>query len=414
MKNPKSAVVASSARPGRWSTRSPTRRQIPSRRSSSSSGRQATAELRGQKPRRPTIVRRAGSSVRPASSAAATPIADTGPSALVDPVSASSSTSIAAIDRAPARQHGGAGASQRARHRLVLVLDAVQLLAVAADEQQAVVGAHAEHQHHEDPGRVRVDGVAGLGVQVDEAGGEEVGEPDHEDRNEGDQRRPVDRTEEDQNEQDGGEQQLGVELAEDLLEVHPQPEVAGDVDLEPVAAPADHLAAFLAPVGDPVEVERDRDDGVSGVAVLRHEARRRVRLEGHLSGLGDRDRLVDLPRVLGDLLPVGLGEAAFALVDEQPDRRLAAGEALLQELLDLGRLRFRGEEARGLVGGDIRELGPHRSHHHGRDEPEKDDDPLGAAAGDEGGERGHGSDKLASATAVRSDRLSRDERHRKR
>ena len=57
--------------------------------------------LRGQKPRRPTIVSRAGSSVMPASSAHATPIADTGPSELVDPVSASSSTSIEAITVQP-------------------------------------------------------------------------------------------------------------------------------------------------------------------------------------------------------------------------------------------------------------------------------------------------------------------------
>jgi hypothetical protein len=55
----------------------------------------ATTRLRGQNPRRPKMVSSAGRSVRPASSTHATPIADTGPSALVEPLSASSSTSIA-------------------------------------------------------------------------------------------------------------------------------------------------------------------------------------------------------------------------------------------------------------------------------------------------------------------------------
>jgi hypothetical protein len=289
-------------------------------------------------------------------------------------------------DRAAARQHSGPGAAERAGHRLVLVLDPVQLLAIAADEQQAVVGAHAEHEHDEDPGRARADRVARLRVQVDEARGQLVGEPDHEDRDDGDQGRPVDRPEQDQHEEDGGEQQLGVELAEDLLEVDPQPEVAGDVDVEPVAAAADQLAGLLAPVGDLVEVERDRDDGVGGVAVLGDEPGRGVRPERHLRGLGDGDRVVDVPRVLGDPLTVRLGQPAVPPVDDQADRRLAAWEALLQEPLHLGGLGLGGKEARRLVARDIRELGAEGRHDRDRDEPQDEHDPLGAASGDEGGE----------------------------
>ena len=44
----------------------------------------------------------------------------------------------------------GRGAVQRERHRLVPVLVAAQLLPVAGDEQQGVVGAGAEHQDGQD------------------------------------------------------------------------------------------------------------------------------------------------------------------------------------------------------------------------------------------------------------------------
>ena len=55
-----------------------------------------------------------------------------------------------------------AGAVQRDGHRLVPVLVPAQLLAVARDEQQRVVGAGAEHQHGQDAGALRVDRQAGV------------------------------------------------------------------------------------------------------------------------------------------------------------------------------------------------------------------------------------------------------------
>ena len=70
------------------------RRHTPTRSLTTCSGSYATTCLRGQKPRRPPIVSIAGSSVRPAASTQATPIAATGPSDLIEPFSASSSTSI--------------------------------------------------------------------------------------------------------------------------------------------------------------------------------------------------------------------------------------------------------------------------------------------------------------------------------
>jgi hypothetical protein len=259
----------------------------------------------------------------------------------------------------------------------------MQFLAISADQQQAVVGADAEHQHDEDAGRVGVHRVARVRVEVDEPAGGLVRERDDEDRDDRDQRRTVDRAEQHQHEQHGRRQQPRVELAEDLLEVREQSEVAGHVDLEAGAAGSDDAARLLAPVGDPVEVERDRHHGVRGLAVLRHQAGRAARRERHLGGSRDRDRLVDPAGVLGDLGLVGVRQPAGAPVDDQPQAGLAAREALLEELLDARRLGLGRQEAGGLVACDVGELGAERREHREGDDPEHDDQPLGAAAGDE-------------------------------
>ena len=52
----------------------------------------------------------------------------------------------------------GGGPVQRERHRLVPVLVAAQLLAVARHQQQGVVGARPEDQHGEDALALPVDG----------------------------------------------------------------------------------------------------------------------------------------------------------------------------------------------------------------------------------------------------------------
>ena len=75
-------------------TRSPILRHSPRWTCSSASGSHSTVRRRGQNALRPPIVSSAGSSVRPAASTHATPIAETGPSELIERVSAMSSTSI--------------------------------------------------------------------------------------------------------------------------------------------------------------------------------------------------------------------------------------------------------------------------------------------------------------------------------
>ena len=70
-----------------------------------------------------------------------------GPRPAVPLTSASVRHSSAAMTVRPEAKIAGPGGAQRERHRLVLVLVAAQLLAVAGDEQQRVVGAGAEHEH---------------------------------------------------------------------------------------------------------------------------------------------------------------------------------------------------------------------------------------------------------------------------
>ena len=124
----------------------------------------------GQKIQRPKITSSAGKSVIIASSATATPIAATGPRPRGgvhlgdEQARACSATTVArAGDDRRARPVQGQ------RHRLVPVLVPAQLLAVAGDQQQGVVGARAEDQHGEDAGALPVDGQAGVpGEEVDQ------------------------------------------------------------------------------------------------------------------------------------------------------------------------------------------------------------------------------------------------------
>ena len=67
-----------------------------------------------------------------------------------------------AITVEPLAKIAGPGAVQRERHRLVPVLVAAQLLAVARDQQQGVVRPGAEDQDREDAGALRVDRQVGV------------------------------------------------------------------------------------------------------------------------------------------------------------------------------------------------------------------------------------------------------------
>ncbi len=82
--------------------------------------------------------------------------------------SAIESVSSAAITVRPEAKIAGPALRSAIAHRLVLVLVAAQLLAVARDQQQRVVGAGAEHEHGEDAAGLAVDRHARLGEQVAE------------------------------------------------------------------------------------------------------------------------------------------------------------------------------------------------------------------------------------------------------
>src|SRR5690606_14892811 len=104
-----------------------------------------------------------------------------------------------------------AGAGHRDPHGLVPVLVAVQLLAVAGDEQQRVVGADAEDQHHQHAGALRVDRQAGvLGEQVGGGLGEDGGEADRQQGQQPQERAAVGDQQQHGHHRGGGQQQCGV------------------------------------------------------------------------------------------------------------------------------------------------------------------------------------------------------------
>ena len=111
----------------------------------------------GQNARRPTTTSAAGSIVSMNVIARKMPIAPIGPSPAVPLTSASTSTSSAAITVRPENRIAGPAVLRRELHRLVLGVVPAQLLAVARDEQQRVVGAGAEHQHRQDAAGLAVD-----------------------------------------------------------------------------------------------------------------------------------------------------------------------------------------------------------------------------------------------------------------
>ena len=101
----------------------------------------------------------------------AIPIALTGPSVRLIPRSPASIASSAAITVRPLAIIAGRRERQRRARRASRDVPArAQRRAVARDEQQAVVGARAEHEHGQQRRRGAVDREPGLGEQVDHAG----------------------------------------------------------------------------------------------------------------------------------------------------------------------------------------------------------------------------------------------------
>ena len=119
-----------------------------------------------------------------------------------------------------------------------------------------------------------------------------------------------------------------------------------------------------------------------GLPTCRLRERRHRRAHQRQLLVGER---VQRLGVVGDLLPVGLGEAAVALVDDQPLRGLPAWELLVEDLDDLGRLGALGQERGRVVLGLVGELRAQGRQRREGDDPEDHDDELAAPTGDERG-----------------------------
>ena len=105
-----------------------------------------------------------------------------------------------------------------------------ELLAVAVDEQQRVVGPRAEDQDEEQHRPLGVDGdPAGLDQQVGDPARDQVGGADGEQRQQGEQRGAVDGEQEEEDEAEGRDQQRLAGLVGDLLEVGGDPAGPGHV-----------------------------------------------------------------------------------------------------------------------------------------------------------------------------------------
>ena len=87
----------------------------------------------------------------------------------------------------------------------------------------------------------------------------------------------------------------------------------------------------------------------------------------------------------GDQPLVGGGEpsASLALIDDQADSRLAGGEVVVEDVYDLGRFGALGQVGGGVVHRFVRELAAEWHQGRERDHPGEQDQPLGAAAGDD-------------------------------
>ena len=150
----------------------------------------------GQNARRPRTARTAGRSVSPAIIVIATPSASTGPAADVEAMLATRRTSMASVVVAPLERIAG-----DVRPRASAIAACVSswrrsLLPKPGDQEERVVGAGAEHEDHEQPGRLPVDRQPRPGDEdVHEAGRDRVRDGDDGERDNRNERRAVDRDE---------------------------------------------------------------------------------------------------------------------------------------------------------------------------------------------------------------------------
>jgi hypothetical protein len=164
----------------------------------------------------------------------------------------------------------------------------VELLAVAGDEQQRVVGAGTEHEHRHDRARLAVDRHAQLGDAVADRARQDLGEDDRDQRDEEEHRRPVDHDQQEDHQAERSEEQRPVDPFEDFDRVGGEAGAAGDLRFEARALIGDRLAPILDRVDDPFALAFGVDVGGDdrGLAVLRAD---RADERGVAAGLaGDR------------------------------------------------------------------------------------------------------------------------------
>ena len=171
------------------------------------------------------------------------PIAAIGPRPAVPLTLAIVRQRRAAITVAAEAKIAGPGRGQRGPHRLVLVGRSVQLLAIAGDQQEGVVGPRAEHQHGHDRTRLAVDRHPELGDPVADRAREGLGEEHRRQRDEEEHRRAVDHDQQEDHEADRGQQQGAVDPFEDFDRVGGEAGAAGDLHLEATARVGDLLRA---------------------------------------------------------------------------------------------------------------------------------------------------------------------------
>ena len=266
-------VVTSQTARGRTEMRRPTFDQNPVW---VGSGERNAGRL-GQKTQRPVITSSAGSSVIITSRVTPTPIAATGPRPRVEFISANSQAQHAEHHRDGAGHDGRRGPVQGERHRLVPVLVAAQLLAVARHQQQGVVGAGTDDEDREDRVALAVDRQVGvLRQQVDQRLRAEQRDAGAEDRQDPQDRAAVGEQQDQDHHAERRAQQRGVDAGERLGGVGRLAAGTRDVHVEPVALGRD-LAQLVGDVGHRVPAvgaEVEVDQGLHGLAVLgRHRAR---------------------------------------------------------------------------------------------------------------------------------------------
>ena len=278
----------------------------------------------GQKARSPSTASRAGRRVKAEASITAMPIARIGPSQWVDCRSATSRTSIAAITVPPEAAIAGTLSRERGGQRLGRRLAALQLLAVAVDEQQRVVGAGAEDEHQEEEGALGVDDDrAGLDQQVGDPDRDHVGGADGEQRQQRQQRRPVDEQQQDQDQAEGRDQQRLAGFVGDLLEVGGDPGRAGDVGGEPGPLVFGEVSADLGDAG--------RDRAAVGGVDRQHDQRRFAVAGDRPDPVGDLGDVAERRRRSAEKgSMIGVAPVIFSSLRPSPIRPIALRSALVR------------------------------------------------------------------------------------